>query len=253
MQELVHQHLLCMYREVMQAEGKTPTQAGGFTQIMAAGSAWPNFVMETQVGISPDTDELEQLLHAVRQGKAPRYWWVVPSLSDAGLPAELMSLGWMPVAEYPCLAKELEIQSLEVEQSFPATLKIEVVKSGSGLKQWVQLAGATFGTLSLDLFTQLAAQPNFTFFLGNQNGQPVATSMAYCHEHVVAVHHVNTASSHRKQGIGSAMFQWALQHGAAKGANLGITQSTAAGLSAWQALGMSPVGNMQLFWVPHEA
>ena len=105
----------------------------------------------------------------------------------------------------------------------------------------------------LTAFADLGFAPDrpLRFYVGRRNGQAVACVALFYAEGVAAVHHVVTIVDQRRQGLGAAMTQFAMQEARAQGYRVAVLTASPMGYNIYARLGFAPYITMRTYgWEP---
>ena len=121
----------------------------------------------------------------------------------------------------------------------------DVLTRGFGMPAFV---GEAFVTLLRDMAAD--PFPEAVTFIGNLDGQDVATAAAFLHGDTAGIYNVSTLEPARRRGVGAALTLAAEDAARAHGFDLAVLQSSDAGYGVYQALGYDEVCKFKMFTPP---
>lgn len=210
-----------------------------------------NGVLRTQFASESLEDSIENTLHHFAQKQLPLVWWATPTSQPATLEAALEARGLTRIMELPGMAIDLHTLS---EVPVPEHLEIVNVHDEASLKQWVEVAMIGFETPT-ELFAPLFAVESeltpetipYHRYLALWQGQPAGISALYLNAGVAGIYFVATVPEARRQGIGLAVTQAALQAARSAGYRLAILQASPMGAPVYARLGFQEYCKLGLF------
>ncbi len=206
-------------------------------------------------------DALPALIARIRQHFAQRKqgfeWQVGPSSRPENAGAILRAHGLKHEEDEPGMAIELE--TLQEDIPLAANITVLPVTDHTLLEQWVrvwlfpvpeehvQQIIANYARIPLD-----SAGP-LQFYLGLQDGTPVATVRVFYDGCVAAIHSVVTLPAYRHQGIGTMMTLMAAREARARGYHVAVLTSSPFGLNIYCRLGFREYCVVNTYsWSPEE-
>lgn len=170
-------------------------------------------------------------------GSAPALWHSWPAHSEFDIEATLRERGFSFVEEEPVMAVKLRDVLLPARE--PA-VQIQLVDDHVGLTTWAQVW--TGHEISPGIITALAhaglgVQRPVQHLLATLDGTAVGCAAVVINGDTVAIEHIVTAPTHRRQGIGTALTTAALRVGRSRGAKLAILTASPSGAAMYRRLG----------------
>jgi ribosomal protein S18 acetylase RimI-like enzyme len=143
----------------------------------------------------------------------------------------------------------------ELADSGGTGFRIEPVVDESRLTDHVNTVAEAFDWSPQDLrrvFTPaLLSDPEWTAFVGYEDGVSVTTAQLVVHHGVAGLYYVATVKAARRKGYGEAITRHAVREGQAHGCDLVSLQASPAGFSVYQRMGFEVVGEY-VTYVPSE-
>jgi ribosomal protein S18 acetylase RimI-like enzyme len=154
-------------------------------------------------------------------------------------------LGLVPVSERPWLpGMAIHPVPRDPEPQAPGFL-IRQASDRAGLDDHIRTAAAGFGmdeeTIRAVVVDRLLARDDVAIYVGYADGVPVATGAGVRTDRAIGVYNIATVESAQRRGFGRAMTRRVLDDGAAAGSEVGILQSSDAGLALYERLGFRTV------------
>lgn len=217
-----------------------------------------NGVLRTQFSSDLIDASIDQAISYFAQRQRPLVWWTTPTAQPSTLETSLEAHGLTRIMELPGMAIDLHTLS-----DAPAIENLEILKvqDAAMLKQWVEVAMIGFET-PIELFDLvftveselgLETMP-YTRYLALWRGQPAGISGLYLNAGVAGLYFVATIPEARRQGIGMAVTQAALQEAKSLGYRLAILQASPMGAPVYARMGFREYCRLSLFlWAPSES
>lgn len=172
-------------------------------------------------------------------------WWCRPPLDHASWEPVLSPFGFRLDDATPGMA--VDLGRLDRSHKGPPNLQIRLVDDLHLLAEWVRIFLSGYELPSSwegDFYSLLSDLPldwPVRYYLGYQDGIPVATSNAFLSGGIVGVYCVATLPEARGRGLGGALTVAPLVDAEKQGCNLGILQSSRMGFSVYRQLGFQTV------------
>jgi GNAT superfamily N-acetyltransferase len=179
-------------------------------------------------------------------------WWLAPELHSDEWSDYLFPFGFRYSQDTPGMAIDLAALSPGATNSNNFT--IQEVKDLAGLKVWarifvqgyelpVEITQAYF-----DLIAPLGVNLPLRYYLGFQNGQPVATSTLFLAAGTAGIYNVATLPAARGHGFGTTLTLAPLLEARSNGYRAGVLQSSEMGYPVYRRMGFSKVCAMDHFY-----
>jgi GNAT superfamily N-acetyltransferase len=217
-----------------------------------------NGVLRTQFASDSINASIDQTLNHFAQNQLPLVWWTTPLTQPATLETSLEAQGLTKIMELPGMAIDLHTFSAAPSSEH---LDILTVQDAETLKHWVDVAMVGFDTPA-ELFDPLFAVESelgmgttpYRRYLGMWQGRPAAISALYLDAGVAGIYFVATVPQARRQGIGMAVTQAALQDARNLGYRLAILQASPMGAPVYARIGFQEYCKLGLYlWQPGES
>lgn len=191
----------------------------------------------------------EAISYFARVGR-PFSWWVGPADRPGDLGAILEALG-LRRAETE-LAMGMRLDALPDAVAEVPGLEVRRVRTEEELRTLARLSAANWTPPDPDVlaFYRRAADalldpacPQW-FYLGYQDGEPVATAEAAVDSGTVALFGISTREPFRGRGIGARMTWQPLRDARDAGCDLGALQAAEEGVRLYRRLGFQPFGDI---------
>lgn len=179
--------------------------------------------------------------------------WMLYAAGDAAaaLAPAAKAAGMTPDDPEPALILDLPANS--APDTLPE-LDIQVVRDEAGLRDYVAIASAAFGTtpdtLAIWANPDLLDTLGLTFYLGFLDGRPVTTSALFAQHGIATVNMVSTIPEYRRRGLAEAMTRHAAMVGLQKGCTASYLHASEMGLSLYQRMGYRPLVTYQTWTNP---
>lgn len=202
-----------------------------------------------------DDTTIDAVLAHFRAHSIPFHWSLGPS-TQADLEARLIARGFAFDEAEPAMAADLDAPPATVPPV--ADLTIVPVTTATQVAQWVQTWGSGAPSFVIDHWQTVyeglwerTPPSEFTLYLGMRGGEPVGTVYRYCHAGVAAVHYVVTPPALRRQGIGAALTQHAMEQARALGYHIAVLTASPYGIGIYRRLGFHEFGSVSTYvWEP---
>lgn len=220
--------------------GRTPVAIPDFNRVMARDPA----AVPPDASIDAALVELDDMpVHS---------WWLPPGPARAIEP-HLTARGFRGGDRPGAPAMWVETAGLGA-QELPAGVEIERVRSAEGSDVATATAVAGFevplrlAAPMADLFRGAATRADspVRMFLARLDGRPVATAIGVLQGDTVGIYNVATVAEARGRGIGGAITLAALLDARARGARIGVLESSAMGRSVYARLGFAEAGTFRV-------
>ncbi len=153
----------------------------------------------------------------------------------------------------------MAVDLLKVKENVPQArqLVIQPVTTEELLRQWIRVW--EFGSseevfrLWFTCYSGLCfrRESSLHLYLGIVDRHPVATSEVFLDGNVALIGAVNTLTSHRHQGIGTALTLKALQAAQERGYRTGVLTASPMGITIYRRLGFREYGSLSTYlWHP---
>jgi ribosomal protein S18 acetylase RimI-like enzyme len=212
-----------------------------------------NIALRTQLNPEQVDAAIQAAIQRCQQKRVSWAWWCGPSSKPATLRQNLAARGFMPVAEMPCMA--VDLNELNEQLSTHQDLMIRQITDLADLSTWCQIVYASDGMPDLvvdafiDLYTsmQFGVDSTIHYYLGRFNGEPVAASMLFLGAGVAGLYNVATIPDARRKGFGSAITLASLRDARAMGYRAGVLQSTKMGMRIYPRMGFREYGRSSIY------
>lgn len=153
----------------------------------------------------------------------------------------------------------MAVDLLKFNEAVPVAppLVIQPVTTPELLQQWIRVwefdSSEDVIQLWLTCYSGLCLnrESPLHLYLGTVDGKPVATSEVFFGGGVTLIGAVNTLSSYRRQGIGTAMTHMALQQAQRQEYRIGVLTASLMGISIYRRLGFQKYGTFSTYlWHP---
>ena len=201
-------------------------------------------------------EEIDSVLDHFRAPAVPVVWHIGPTSAPPELGSTLLQHGMAFVEDEPGMALDIEQMNDDFAES--SELTIDPIDDEAGLHDWVsvwlhrapeELRKAHF---SMRRSLWLEHERPMYCFLGRWEGNPVATSMLFMGQGVVAVHHVVTLPEYRRRGIGTAMTLRVLREARERGYRVGVLTASPEGSGSYRRIGFREYCSIQRYeWEPN--
>jgi GNAT superfamily N-acetyltransferase len=187
---------------------------------------------------------IEEITREATERQVPMTWLLGLSPRPADLRDRLKAHGWTPDEKVVGMAVELKPTDAS-ERVLPAGMHIAEVSDHETMQTWLDVFchGFGFPEVVRNIFFGLYHTYGFIgshplcYLLGTRDGRPVGTSLLSLRGGLAGVYAVVALPEARKQGVGTAMTQAAMQVASAKGYGVATLQATAMGLNVYRRLG----------------
>jgi len=230
--------------------GTRGTLSYGATELDLAGL---NRIATGDADRVPDDRDIEAVLAEVAHAPTMT-WWIPPGPAAAAIEATIAERGFVDDPDddsAPAMWASLDKLS---EPALAPGVTIERAVSVAAVREATLLAGEGFGISAAigagmaDLFTRIADKPASASraFVARLDGRPVASAVAVVDGDAVVIYNVATLPDARGRGIGGAITLAALLDARARGASLGVLESSEMGYSVYRRLGFQEAGRYRI-------
>ncbi len=196
---------------------------------------------------------IEKLMHNLMAYQTSLAWFIGPSARPADLGQRLLAHGWRLDDDPPGMA--LDLLALDENIPISSKLRIEQVRNGEMLQQWIRVvvAGSEMPDSVLDFALSLyhkygfVSSPSVRCYLGLLDGEPVTSSLLFLAGGVAGIYDVATLPHMRGQGFGTAITLAPLLDARRLGYRFGILQSSPMGLNVYRRLGFQTYCTFSLY------
>ncbi len=127
----------------------------------------------------------------------------------------------------------------------PAQFTLTPVTDSEGIESWVQAYATCYQLderarqvwLMIHRHLALKHPDSCRYYVGWQDGLPVATSLLFLHNGIAGIYQVATLPEYRGQGIGTAMTCVPLREALQEGYRIGVLESSQMAFSLYRHLG----------------
>ncbi|MGC4939144.1 GNAT family N-acetyltransferase [Kribbella sp. DT2] len=193
---------------------------------------------------------IAESLDLMKAHGVPGCWHVGPSMRPTDLGERLITAGFTDGGREPAMA--IEISKLTKETPGPPELEITRTSTDQELTVWEHTLGQGFGEgppeaqWVAEIYRREGYDDPWRHYLARLDGKPVATATTFLTENVAGVYFVMTVPEARRQGIGAAITQYAVQQ-AEDAAQYAVLEASAAGKDVYAGLGFQQVGEVALY------
>jgi len=149
----------------------------------------------------------------------------------------LVSVGFHEPENSPEMVIELaNYHSVELSSK----IKIIVADAEQDFQCWARVASETFGPTPAEIsefFLPLVQHAGCIPYLAFYDGEPAATSLAFCGEKVAGIYAMNTHSQFRCKGLGGAVAQACLVNAKNNGCDFAVLYASEVGKLLYEAMG----------------
>lgn len=198
--------------------------------------------------------QVQRLKQEFEQRNVPMVWMLGPSSTPTDLAGHLVKHGFQHYEDEPGMC--LELQHMNENFAYPEGFEIHLVQSEQALLDWISVWSYDAPKIVPQLleihrqFGYHSAAP-WRYYLGVQNGEPVATCLLFFGQTSAAVHWVVTIPEARKQGIGAVMTVAALRDARVAGYRHAILTASPFGERIYTRIGFKPYCTISKYvWKP---
>jgi ribosomal protein S18 acetylase RimI-like enzyme len=227
--------------------GAVVEERPGFLRVVSGyGVFWANSVVGGALSEGEADRAIEESVSAFRSAGVPGLWTVTPLSAPEDLAERLVAHGFVPDEPLPWMAADLG----EVSRSGPpAGLRIERVTNRRLHADWLTAMDRGFGMTAetvrmLDEIGGAAPVSDagpWVRFVGDIEGQPVASSGLLLHSGVAGLFNVATLPAFRRRGYGTAMTNAALEHARGLGYRVAVLGTSELGRGIYERMGFRDV------------
>ncbi|MBN2662726.1 MAG: GNAT family N-acetyltransferase [Bacteroidales bacterium] len=205
---------------------------------------WPKLLISNNVFGKNNLRELENLSKAARENNA------LIVLTEKHLPTDkniLKQCDLIPVAQWKGMILEL---TENIENNPINCFTVEKVKTESDLKTWFKIVNNEVlkkKTLEYEVFKDCLKNKQFSFYLGREAADPVATSLTYTTETETGLYFISTDNKQRGKGFGTKMTKFAINKAFIAGQTRFVLHATKSGEKIYQKLGFIEKLKIYLF------
>jgi GNAT superfamily N-acetyltransferase len=153
--------------------------------------------------------------------------------ADADLIAAALASGFEEFGREPAMS----LSPLPALEPLPEGFAVRQAVTDGDVLRYGTVDARAWHEITLGISRTAASFPDFTLWLGEMDGVPVATAMAVHTGDVVGIYNVQVREEARGRGLGRAMTLAAIEAGRARGATVASLQSSELGLPVYRRLG----------------
>ena len=213
---------------------------------------WFNGVISEDEPDSQASQMIDRIKNYFRQnGVHGISWWLPPNIPADEWSQKLITAGFQQDQNTPGMA--INLSSLDQIPN-SSHLEIQEINKYEDMKIWIDtfIEGyeipESFSVPMHDLLKLMGLELPFRYYLGYQNGLPVATSTLFLGAGVAGIYNVATIAKARGQGIGTQMTIYPLHQMHLSGYYYGVLQSSEMGYQVYKGIGFEKVCNMDHFY-----
>ena len=153
--------------------------------------------------------------------------------TDEALLQEVRQRGFQEVDSEPAM-------SLSLDRWTPAAapgIEIRQAISDADIRRYAQVDGPAWHEITEGIARTARSFPDFELFMGEVDGEAVATSMAVITGDIVGIFNVQAQPRVRGRGFGTALTAAAMEAGRRRGARTAALQATEMGFGVYRAMG----------------
>jgi hypothetical protein len=226
-------------------------QAPEYSWVSPKPYVWPAFIYDSKITVD-DLKKLEKnLITKMRNNVAPNFWIVcIDEFSDF-LETFFDSNGLRLAQVWPGMLLELKY-FLTDNDNTTTNFRVRKINNKEDLQKWARIIDLELYSskgFSYKPFLPFLNKDNFSFYLGEYNGVPVASSMGFFNGNSVGLYMISTLSQYRGKGFGKEITKAPLIEGKKRGYKFGVLQASKMGLSIYQKIGFSELNKFLIFWL----
>lgn len=180
-----------------------------------------------------------------RSGAKAFRWWLTEDDPPAAFRAEMEAAGLVYSGDTPGMAARLDALRWP-----PAVggLEVRLVRGDADLERWTRLFCRAYGfddafvAPLVSIVAALGSDLPFGYYLGSQDGRPVATSALHLAAGVAGVYFVASLPEARRRGVGAQMTAVPLAEARRRGFRVGALQTSQTGQGLGRRLGFAATG-----------
>lgn len=227
--------------------------------VLSCLSGWASDTFNTVLGIPTHCAQVDATTALYHRYRWPACWWL-PEEAPNEVRSWLHRSGWQPAETDMAMAKE--IRDLPVISQRPDFVVKEVTGNDD-----MQLFGRIISTIFEDeapveaaevrevyaaMTPPIPSQQNWQLLMGFERGVPVATASLFIKSGIASLNDIATHPSYRRRGVGTAMFEAALQRIHHSGAEWCVLQASEAAQSLYARQGFSALGTIETWSLADE-
>ncbi|GHO89246.1 hypothetical protein KSZ_72520 [Dictyobacter formicarum] len=216
-----------------------------------------NAVLHTDLQLDTLPATIERVSSHFAQRERGFQWFLGPSAQRQNYADALLAHGLEHDEDEPGMA--VELPALQEDIPLASNLTILPVSNYEQLEQWIRVwlfpvpEEIVRKYITAYAKISLGADSPLQFYLGLQDGQPVATVCVFYDGSVASIHYVVTLPEQRHQGIGGAMTLMAAREARAKGYRVATLTASPFGINIYRRLGFREYGTFSTYiWSPQE-
>jgi GNAT superfamily N-acetyltransferase len=214
---------------------------------------WFNGMLSTSSVTGSTAKLIKETISYFASHKVPSFsWWLAPDISAGEWSEDLLPHGFHFSQDTPGMAIDLSnLPSIELSSN---NLTIQTVSHLAELQVWSQTffqgyeLPIEFAQNYFEIISPLGLSLPVRYYLGYQNGQPVAVSTLFLAAGVAGIYNVATLPAARGKGLGTALTMAPLLDARLAGYKVGVLQSSAKGYGVYQRMGFRQVCTMDCFY-----
>lgn len=197
---------------------------------------------------------IAQIKGEFQRRMVPMFWVLGPSSTPSNLGQQLLDFGFQHEEDEPGMA--LDVRFMNDEVTVPNDFTVHAVQSDQALRDWVAVWAYDVQEIvpqMVEIHRQFGYHENapWRYYLGVQNGKPVATALLFCGKTSAAVHWVVTLPEVRRQGIGTLMTVTALREVRSRGYRHAILTASPFGERIYRQIGFESYCTISKYrWTP---
>jgi ribosomal protein S18 acetylase RimI-like enzyme len=211
-----------------------------------------NRVMRVRLSDDEVDEAIESVMGAHSAARVAGSWWLDPESTPAGIDRALERYGYSMRERVPAMAIELD-RLREIE--LPPGAELVFVRGREQMRESQLVVGAgfdmppAFAEHLAETIAPMGDAPDspVRVVVAKLDGVPVSSAMAVTIGALAGVYNVATLPEARGRGLGRATTLAVLHDAHARGASMGVLESSEMGFSVYKRIGFRHVGDFRLF------
>lgn len=214
-------------------------------------SGWASDTFNTVLGVPSSFENVKAISMQYRHYQWPASWWL-PEQASEEVRGWLRQMGWEHAESDVAMACEMKALPALSQRPMFHVRRVESIED-------MQLFGALISTIfEQDAPVEAAevrevysamrppeqGQMDWQLLIGSEDNIPVATASVFIRDGVASINDIATHPAYRRRGIGTAMFEAALQCIHESGAGWCVLQASESGQPLYARQGFSALGTL---------